>query len=146
MPGDAGSHLTTGDGRRPSVVVLDGNAVTAAVVVPMLMRFGCSVQAAASAEAALALLRRVPDVDLVVMDFGLRDMDPIVAAQLIRALGPRGAIPIVAIASNPALTTTPRGRAVGFARTLRKPYSPRDLHGAVEACLARARVPLPQRH
>ena len=57
-------------------------------------------------------------------------MDGIVAAQLIRALGARGAVPIVALTDARERVATTRGRAVGFAAALLKPYSPRELFQA----------------
>jgi CheY-like chemotaxis protein len=133
--------LSTPDGRQPAVAVIDGNAATAMVATTLCEQFGCAVYRAATAEAALALLKREAAIDLVVMDLAIPDMDPIVAAQLIRALGRRGGMPIVAVAGSAAETASSRGRAVGFARTVVKPYSPRELYAALESSLTRTGLP-----
>jgi len=137
MPEEKTTGLRTPDGRQPLVVVIDGNAATAAIAVMLLEQFDCRALPAHSTEDALKVLKSDQAVDLVLLDFALDDMDPLVAAQLIRALGPRGAMPIVALTSTAAVTSGPRGIAVGFARTLTKPYSPRELYAALDSSLGR---------
>ena len=68
------------------------------------------------------------------------DMDGIVAVQLIRALGARGRLPVLALTNDRAEIATPRARAAGFAGAVVKPYSPRELFAAMESALSR--VPL----
>lgn len=136
-----GTGLRTADGRRPVVAVIDGNPATAAVASMLAEQFGCRSVAAGSVEAALATLKREEVVDLVLLDFAITDMDPIVAAQLIRVLGPRGAMPIVAIARTLSHTVDARARSVGFARTVAAPYSPRELYEAMEASLGHRASP-----
>jgi CheY-like chemotaxis protein len=130
------AYLTTADGRRPRVAVIDGNTATATVTCILVQQFGCATLAACSGEAALALLRKEA-VDLVLIDIHMPDMDGIVLATLIRALGDRGAAPIVPLALARSEVTGPRGRAAGFAGPVLKPYSPRELHAAMLAALAR---------
>jgi CheY-like chemotaxis protein len=131
--------LTTADGRRPRVAVVCGNVASATVTIMLCEQFGCAPYAAQTGEAALALLRRA-EVDLVMLDLTIPDMDAITAAQLIRTLGARGAMPIVALAERTSDITGPRGRAAGFASTVVKPYSPRELYGAMQSALSRAAV------
>jgi CheY-like chemotaxis protein len=135
MQGDLQFGLTTGDGRRPRVAVVGGTPATAMITILLVEQFGGAPLQAATGEAALALLRGEKAVDLVVIDLALADMDGNVAAQLIRTLGRRGAMPILALAANPGDTATPRGRAAGFAATVLKPYSPRELYGAMQSAL-----------
>jgi CheY-like chemotaxis protein len=134
----SGAHfgLTTADGRRPRVAVVCGNIASAMVTIMLCEQFGCAPYAAASGEAALALLRR-DEVDLVMLDLAMPDMDAVAAAQLIRALGPRGAMPILALAEKTSDLSPPRARAAGFAGTVVKPYSPRELYSAMESALGR---------
>jgi len=61
-----------------------------------------------------------------------------VAVQLIRAMGARGALPVVALVSDRTEVTDNRARAAGFSAVVVKPYSPRELFGAMEHALARA--------
>jgi CheY-like chemotaxis protein len=71
------------------------------------------------------------------MDMLVPDMDGFVAVQLIRALGARGALPILALTDDRAALTA-QARAAGFAGTVVKPYSPRELYAAMHAALAGA--------
>lgn len=134
MASDA--SLTTADGRRPRVAVVDGNVATATITTLLVEQFGCAPVCARSGEAALALVRSEP-VDLVLIDLQMPDMDGIVAATLIRALGSRGAMPIVPFAISRNEIAGPRGRAAGFAGAVLKPYSPRELHAAMLSALTR---------
>jgi len=129
--------LCTADGRRPRVAVVDGNTTSAMVTLMLAEQFGCAGVGAPTGEAALALLRQGDRIDLVVLDLAIPDMDGIVAAQLIRTLGARGAVPIVALTDARERVATTRGRAVGFAASLLKPYSPRELFQAMSTALAR---------
>ena len=137
MPDERTTGLRTPDGRPPRVVVIDGNPATSAIAVMLLEQFDCQALLARSAEAALKVLKQDQAVDLVVLDLALNDMDPMVAAQLIRALGPRGAMPIVALAATASATSGLRGHAVGFAGTVTKPYSPRELYAVLDRSLGR---------
>src|SRR5688572_333456 len=92
-----GLHMP--DGRQPRVAVVDGNSANAMVTAMLATQFGCTVVKAPTGEAALALLRREEPVDLVLIDLAMPDMDGIVAALLIRAMGKCGAMPIVALAA-----------------------------------------------
>jgi CheY-like chemotaxis protein len=131
------AYLTTADGRRPRVAVVDANARTATITALLVEQFGCAPVGAASGEAALALIRKDEPVDLVLMDLEMPDMDGIVAATLIRALGARGTMPIVPFAYAKSEVSGARGRAAGFAGAILKPYSPRELHAAMHAALTR---------
>ena len=125
--------LATGDGRRPRIMVVDGNVANSMVTIALARQFGCMPVAAPNGEAALALLRRDGGIDLVILDMGLADREGVVLAQLIRTLGERGTMPIVALVAGARLP----GKAVGVTAALRKPYSPRELYGAMRDSLAR---------
>ena len=140
MPSDPSSRLITADGRRPRVAVVAGQHAASMVATMLVEQFGCTWVAAPSGEAALALLRQEAGIDLVIIDLGIADMDGAVAAQLIRALGPHGSMPIIALTSAHADDAAPRGRAAGFSASLAKPYSPRELYGALQNALAKSSV------
>jgi CheY-like chemotaxis protein len=129
--------LTTADGRPPRVAVVDGNRSSALITLVLVEQFGCIPFAVETGEAALALVRMEPPIDVVVMDLSVPDMDGIVAAMLIRAVGPAGAMPIVPLVRNPVDAVGPRGRAAGLAPPLVKPFSPAELYAALAAALAR---------
>lgn len=134
MPGDTHHGLLTADGRQPLVAVLDANPSTSAVAVMLAGQFGCRTLGVQSVEALLKLLKGESTIDLVLIDFGIGDMDPMVAAQLIRTLGLRGAMPLVGIASRSADPADSRARGL-FAATVTKPYSPRELYAALDKSL-----------
>ena len=129
--------LHTPDGRQPRVAVVDGNPANATVTAILVEQFGCKAIKAPSGEAALALIRRADGVDLVLIDLAIPDMDGIVAALLIRAMGRSGTMPIVPLACRREEIFQPRSRAAGFSGGVLKPYSPRELYAAMEQALAR---------
>lgn len=131
----AAAGLITSDGRRPRVAIVGGTPSGAMVATVLCDQFGCTPLNTRTGESVLALLRRDIPLDMVVMDLMVADMDGFVAVQLIRALGARGAMPIVALVDDQAATTTTRARAAGFAGTVLKPYSPRELYAAMHAAL-----------
>jgi CheY-like chemotaxis protein len=130
--------LVTADGRRPRVAIVGGTPAGAMVATVLCHQFGCTPFNTPSGESVLALLRRDIPLDLVVLDLAVPDMDGIVAVQLIRALGKRGALPVVALTDDRTAVANPRARAAGFAGAVVKPYSPRELFGALQGALARS--------
>jgi CheY-like chemotaxis protein len=135
---EAMSGLTTTAGERPRVAIVGGTPSGIMVATVLIEQFGCSSLNAPTGEAVLSLLRTDEEIDLVVIDLSVADMDGIVAVQLIRALGARGALPVVALTSDQADITAPRARAAGFAGAVAKPYSPRELYAAMRSALGGA--------
>jgi two-component system, chemotaxis family, chemotaxis protein CheY len=133
------AHLTV-NGHRPRVAVVGGSPASAMIATILVQQFGCETLPATGGEAVLALLRRQPDpaIDLVLLDLAVSDMDGIVAAQLIRTLGARKTLPIIALTDDRSRLATQHARAAGFNGAVIKPYSPRELHAAMETALARA--------
>jgi CheY-like chemotaxis protein len=136
--GAASATLATADGRRPRVAIVGGTATAAMVANILCQQFGCTSVVMPTGESVLALLRRDTPVDLVVLDLSIPDMDGIVAVQLIRAMGARGDVPIVALTGDRAEIATSRARAAGFSGAVVKPYSPRELYAAMQSALARS--------
>ena len=130
-------HLTV-SGRRPRVAIVGGSPAGAMIATVLVQQFGCEALPAAGGEAVLALLRTDPAIDLVLLDLAVPDMDGIVAAQLIRTLGARSTLPIIALTDDRSRLATQHARAAGFAGAVVKPYSPRELHAAMESAFARA--------
>ncbi len=128
----------TVNGRRPRVAVVGGSPASTMIATVLVEQFGCDTLVAAGGEAALALIRNDPAIDLMLLDLAVPDMDGIVAAQLIRTLGAQDTLPIVAVTDNRERLATQHARAVGFSGAVIKPYSPRELHAAMETAFARA--------
>ena len=141
MPGDAVRGLRTHEGREPVFAVIDSNPSTSAVLVMLSQQFGCRVIANRSVEAALALLRQEQTVDLIAIDLGITDMDPYVAAQLVRMLDKANVMPIIAIADAETVTDAVGARGACFNHAVAKPYSPRELYAAFETALIRVAEP-----
>lgn len=141
MPEIRGHGLLTTDGRRPVVVVVDSNRSTAAVATMLAEQFGCRALPMSSAHAAIRVLREDQTIDLVLIDCGVGDMNPVVAARLIRTVDTRQATPLVAIddsgqtGAQTGVQDCERGL---FAGTVTKPYSPRELFAALEKSLSTA--------
>ena len=125
-------------GMAASGLTTTGTPSGAMVAAVLCEQFGCSAISAPTGESVLALLRRDTPLDMVVIDLSVSDMDGIVAVQLIRALGARGTLPVVALTSDRAEIASTRARAAGFAGAVVKPYSPRELYSAMQTALARA--------
>ncbi len=135
-------HLTV-NGHRPRVAIVGGSPASTMIATILVQQFGCDPFCAAGGETGLALIRREPAFDLILLDPAIPDMDGIVAAQLIRSLDGRGALPIIALTDDREGLAAPRARAAGFAGAVVKPYSPRELYAAMEMALARAAAALP---
>lgn len=136
MTGDSIAHLRI-NGHAPRVAVVGGSPAGTTVASILIERFGGEPVPVQGGEAVLSLLRRDAAIDLVVIDLSVPDMDGIVAVQLIRAMGARGDLPIVALTDDSAQLKAGRARAAGFAGTVLKPYSPRELYLALDAALSR---------
>ena len=145
MAGEAEEPIVrlTVNGHRPRVAIVGGNPAGAMIATVLVEQFGCEPFRAAGAEAALALIHREPAIDLILLDLSLPDMDGIVAAQLIRSLGARGTLPILAVTDDRGRLAAPRARAAGLSGAVIKPYSPRELHAAMETAFARSAAAVP---
>jgi CheY-like chemotaxis protein len=135
MASETHAELRTADGRPPRIAVVDGNRTSAMVLTVLVEAFGCWPVPVASAEAALALIRRDGPIDLVVVDLTLPDMDGVVVVQLIRALGRD--LPILGLAAKRADLAATRKRAAGLNGLLAKPFSPNELYNAMVSALGK---------
>ena len=98
----------------------------------LIEQFGCSGLSARRSGEVLSLLASREPIDLVVVDVNGGD-DALTTSELIGTLG-AGQPPVVALADMRAAP----GRGLRFARlagTVAKPYSPRELYGAMEHAL-----------
>jgi CheY-like chemotaxis protein len=131
------ARFITVDGRSPRVALVGGTPAGAMVAAVLLEQFGCLPVSTPTGESILAMLRSDATVDLVVVDLSVPDMDGIVAVQLIRAMGARGEVPVIALTGDRAAISRPRARAAGFAGILVKPYSPRELYAVLHSAFGR---------
>lgn len=124
-------------GNAPKVAVVGGTPANAMVAISLCHAFGCEPVAVPTGETVLALLRQETPVDAVLLDLFVPDMDGVVTAQLIRALREATSLPMVAVAGSRAETADLRVRSAGFNAVIVRPYSPRELHSALQGALAR---------
>ena len=127
--------LMNSNGRRPRVAVVGGSPASALVAGVLIEQFGCAPITVPGMTAAVDLLRRNDDIDLMVADIDANDAESMCLIESVRALGSRGALPIVAVAANRAVLADPRADAAKFAAAVVKPYSPRELYGALHVAL-----------
>ena len=133
---DTITRLTLAHGRRPRVAIVGASPIGGMVATALLEQFGCTpVIVTRRANHVLALLRQDEPVDLAIIDVSLPNIDGIVAVQLIRALGTRGTLPVVALTEGRRRSGRPALRAAGFAGAVAKPYSPRELFSAMHHAL-----------
>ncbi len=130
---NAPCHLRTGDGRSPRVAVVDPNRANAAVTALLVEQFGGLAIEVQSGAALLALLRGREPIDLIVLDLLLPDMDGLAAVELVGQQLPGRQAPILALATDGSRVSA---GSRGIAGLITKPYSPRELHAAMEAALA----------
>lgn len=130
--GAASFHgLTTADGLPPRVAIVGGTASGAMIATMLARQFGCAPFSATDDKAIMALFGDQARIDLIVMD-EVRG-NGLVACELVRALGQRRALPVLALIE-PGVDTPARD---GISATIRKPYSPRELFAAMHAALSR---------
>ena len=133
------TRLTTSRGQRPRVAIVGGSQVGGLVATALVQQFGCTPLMTPGGESVLALLRSEERVDLALVDVSLPDTNGLLAVQLMRALGARGAMPIIALTEDRTDSAYARAGASGFDATVIKPYSPRELYGAMWSALTGAR-------
>lgn len=118
--------------RRIRILLVDDNRVNRKLLAAVLEADGYRVDEAGSGREAVEGVRLLP-YDLVLMDIQMADMDGLVAAAAIRALGGRqGEVPIVAISGDVEGDVAERCVAAGMNGHLAKPVSPARLIQAVE--------------
>jgi len=124
--------LRTSDGRRPRVALVGGTPSSAMVAGVLIEQFGCASLSTRRGADVLRLLASREPIDLVVVDVTAGD-DSLNTSELIGALG-AGQPPIVALAEM-RTAGAPMLRFARLAGTVTKPYSPRELYGAMRSAL-----------
>lgn len=109
-------------GQLQTILVVDDDPVTREVARLMVGKAGHKVQAAASGEAALKMLRRRP-FDLVLLDMHMTGIDGIETALAIREITGIAQPRIVALTADVSPETMRRMRAAGLTTILSKPIT-----------------------
>jgi CheY-like chemotaxis protein len=124
------------------ILVIDDSPTVGAAIRLRLEAGGAEVRYAESALAGIAVLK-AEDFDLAMVDIVMPDINGIEAIRLIRQIKPH--LPIIAMSGyldqdNQASAGGVPHVVPGSVYTLAKPFRPRDLALAIEACLGQ---PLP---
>jgi len=123
--------LMTADGRSPRVALVGGSPSGTKVATMLAEQFGCSAVAAQTGTAVMELLAHEHVLDLVIVDLAAPGMEALVATAVAGALRGRQGPPVIALVGAGVAGLT------GYASSVTKPYSPRELHRAMRVALSR---------
>jgi CheY-like chemotaxis protein len=86
---------TSGEGEPLRILAAEDNAMNGRVLRAMLRQMGCTMTLASDGEEAVAIAAREDPFDLILMDVQMPVMDGVEATRQIRALGSKGAQPLI---------------------------------------------------
>lgn len=119
--------------RRPTVLLVEDDAVNRFVASQLLTRQGLEVVPAPDGEAALEMLSQMK-VSAVLMDIGMPGMDGFeTTIRLRRSVGPMADVPVLALTANVLPETVARCRTVGMQGFIAKPIRLEELLNALAA-------------
>ena len=126
------------------ILVVEDDAVQSSMLTQLLAGQGYAVEGAADGLDALRHLRR-SRFDIVLLDYGLPDVNGFAAARLIADLAPAAWRPrMIGLSVTPDMLRGRVAEAAGvFDRVLAKPCAPAELMAAIAAAKARAARPVP---
>ena len=119
-----------------TVLLVDDESGLTAVLSKRLSSRGLVVQTAASGEEGLDVLRRMPDIGLVVLDINMPGMDGLETLREVKTLRPD--IEAIILTGYPSVEGALEGMRLGAYEFLAKPCDIDELHGRVMEALARA--------
>jgi CheY-like chemotaxis protein len=118
------------DGRGQTVLIVEDHPVNARLITLMLENLGFHAEAAGDGAQALAQLRDLPEVSLILMDMRMPVMDGLEATRRIRD-GEAGdhvrEVPVVAVTANVMEADREACHEVGMNHFLAKPISGREI-------------------
>jgi len=112
------------------VLLVEDNPINQQVALELLATFGLAVDVANDGAEAVGRAQAV-DYDLVLMDLQMPVMDGLEATRRIRASGPRGRMPILAMTANAYEDDRQRCLDAGMDGHIAKPVDPRRLRDAL---------------
>ncbi|MEU6947719.1 HAMP domain-containing protein [Streptomyces sp. NPDC046316] len=132
-PGPTGAQDSRTAGR--SVLVVDDDVRNVYALTEVLERHGVQVLQADSGGAALTLLERHDEVELVLMDVMMAGMDGYATTEAIRRLPGRGGLPVIAVTAKAMPGDRARALAAGASDYVAKPVDAEELMGKVRQWL-----------
>lgn len=120
------------------VLVIEDHEPNQRLANQILTMHGYEVVVAATAELGLSLAQS--DIDIILMDIQLPGMDGFEATRALKADPATAAIPVVAVTALSRAADVHAAHAAGCCAVVTKPYSIRQLVGAVATTLAKRLV------
>jgi len=114
------------------VMVVDDSALIHQMYKMALMRYKCIIISAKDGQAALDLLAKHPDVDLILLDINMPVMGGLEFLQIVRKINSYSKIPIVIQSTEGKEDDTKRGLELGATAYITKPIQTADLHALIE--------------
>ena len=116
-------------------LVVDDSASMRALVSQTLTSAGFSVVEATNGEAALALLKTMPRLDLVITDLNMPVLDGIGFVQRFRQLHAFKFTPVLLLTTETRTDQKDKAKSVGATGWLTKPFDPNKLKAVVQKVL-----------
>lgn len=129
------SALSEQHAHSPSILLVEDVDFNREIIALLLGGQGWRIVSAESGEAAIAILNKDRDFQLILMDLGLPGMDGFAAARLIKADPATSLIPILALSAEPVLDRHLM-EGVGFAEFLEKTFAPEEMLAVIRRHLA----------
>jgi CheY-like chemotaxis protein len=113
------------------ILAVEDEALVRMLIVETLLDAGHDVLEAPDGDAALAIVKRTPDLDLIVTDVRMSKMDGFSLAQLAREVRPG-----LCVLFMTGYMGTDVPSKIPDAKVLQKPFDPEDLLAAIDVMLA----------
>ena len=114
------------------VLVVDDSALIHQMYKMALQRYKCTILQAKDGQAALDLLTKHPDIDLILLDINMPIMGGLEFLGKVKELGGYSRIPIVIQSTEGKEEDTKRGMELGAAGYITKPVQTGALHALIE--------------
>lgn len=124
---------------RPLVDVVDDDAPVTRALSRMLRSWGMRVRTYTSGESFLAVARRAPVADCLILDVQMPGMNGLEVQERLRETGPE--LPIIFITGHEVEGTEERALQAGAVGFLRKPFSDEVMVTMIRRCLKGRRHP-----
>ena len=113
-------------------MVVDDSALIHQMYKMALMRYKCTIIPAKDGQAALDLLSKHPDIDLILLDINMPVMGGLEFLQKVKKIDSYSKIPIIIQSTEGKEDDTKRGLELGATAYITKPIQTADLHALIE--------------
>ena len=124
------------------VLVVDDSELVHTMHETVLARYdGCDVLHAYNGLDAFEVLRKHPDVELILLDINMPLMDGLTFLRTRRESGRFTAVPVIVVSTEGGEIEARRGLDAGAEAYLTKPFRAAELHGVIDGLGARLAAP-----